>query len=230
MSTTTEFKIKKVQKLSAEVQAASALRQGILDGEIPPATRLTEIRMAEQLGVSRATIRTAFHQLAQEGLIDQIPYTGWAVMSLSAHDAWELYTLRASLEALASKLVATGIREKGTTSPAIARLHEVFSDLEVACKSRKRKRIAEADFALHRTIIDLAGHRRLGEQYAMVEQQIRIYIASSDALLDPASIIEQHRPIVTAISAGDVERAVQAAVEHNEQEGGKLVAHLEAQE
>lgn len=230
MVTGSDFNIPKVQKLSAEVQTASALRQGILDGEIPPGTRLTEIRMAEQLGVSRATIRTAFHHLAQEGLIVQIPYTGWMVMSLSAHDAWELYTLRSSLEALASRLVATEIRKGGVSSTTSARIDDAFGQLKSACAEGSRKKIAAADFALHRTIIDLAGHRRLAEQYAQVEQQVRIYIASSDALLDPTSITGQHRPIVESLLAGDVERAIRAAIEHNEQEGEKLVAHLAALE
>lgn len=228
MSTGPEFNIPKVQKLSAEVQTAAALRQGILEGEIPPGTRLTEIRMAEQLGVSRATIRTAFHQLAQEGLINQIPYTGWMVMSLSAHDAWELYTLRSSLEALASRLVASEIRSGGTPSAMVASIVNAFGRLKAACESGNRKQIADADFALHHTIIDLARHRRLAEQYAQVEQQVRIYIASSDALLDPNSIVGQHRPLVESLSAGDVDRSVRAAVEHNEQEGEKLVAHLSA--
>lgn len=227
MSTGPEFNIPKVHKLSAEVQTASALRQGILDGEIPPGTRLTEIRMAEQLGVSRATIRTAFHQLAQEGLIDQIPYTGWMVMSLSAHDAWELYTLRSSLEALASRLVATEIRSGGASAMS-ARIDDAFGKLKSACTDGSRKQIADADFDLHRTIIDLAGHRRLAEQYAQVERQVRIYIASSDALLDPTTIVGQHHPIVESLTAGDVQRAIRAAIDHNEQEGEKLVAHLAA--
>lgn len=226
MVTGPEFNIPKVQKLSAEVQTAAALRQGILEGEIPPGTRLTEIRMAEQLGVSRATIRTAFHQLAQEGLIDQIPYTGWMVMSLSAHDAWELYTLRSSLEALASRLVASEIRKEGASSTLVPPINNAFRTLKAACGEGSRKQIADADFALHRTIIDLAGHRRLAEQYGQVEQQVRIYIASSDALLDPTSIVGQHRSIVESLLAGDVERAITAAVEHNEQEGEKLVAYL----
>ncbi|RWM07537.1 MAG: GntR family transcriptional regulator [Mesorhizobium sp.] len=227
MTNVGEFKIRKVRKLSAEVQAADALRDGILSGEIPPGARLTEIRMAEQLGVSRATIRTAFHQLTQEGLIDQIPYTGWSVMSLSAHDAWELYTLRSSFEALGSKLVAMRIKAAGPHGAESARLNSVLAALKAACDSGDRKAIAAADFSLHRAIIDLAGHRRLAEQYGEVEQQIRIYIASSDSLVaEPEAILKQHIPIIEALKAGDVELSVRTAIEHNEQEGAKLEAHL----
>ncbi|MDI7862720.1 GntR family transcriptional regulator [Rhizobiaceae bacterium n13] len=227
MAKSDTFKIKKVQKLSAETQTADALRDGIASGEIPPGTRLTEIRMAEQMGVSRATIRTAFHQLVQEGLIDQIPYTGWAVISLSAHDSWELYTLRSSLEALGSKLVAAKMADTNQSAALKSKLDAVFDALKEACLSGNRKKIADADFALHRAIIDLSGHRRLAEQYSRVEQQIRLYIASSDSLVaEPEIIIEQHRPIIEALQAGDVARSVSAAMEHNEQEGAKLEQHL----
>ncbi|KQX02947.1 hypothetical protein ASD01_16770 [Ensifer sp. Root423] len=221
------FKIKKVQKLSAEAQTADALRDGIVSGEIPPGTRLTEIRMAEQLGVSRATLRTAFHQLVQEGLIDQIPYTGWAVVSLSAEDSWELYTLRSSLEALGSKLVAAKMADAGQSVAVRAKLDQVFDGLKEACATGSHRKIADADFALHRAIIDLSGHRRLAEQYSRVEQQIRIYIASSDALVPvPEVIIEQHRPLIESLKAGDVDASIRAAVDHTEQEGAKLERHL----
>jgi len=225
------FEIRKVTKLSAEAQTAASLREGIVSGEIPPATRLTEIRMAEQLGVSRATIRTAFHQLAQEGLMVQTPYTGWAVMSLDSRDAWELYTLRSSLEALAARLVANRHRDQNARAHIATQLDEAFAGLTLACKSGDRSRIANADFSLHRTIIELSEHRRLIGQYANLEQQVRMYIASSDALIaDPAVIIEQHEPIIEALKAGKAQQAVRESIAHNEEEGAKLEAFIRERE
>lgn len=225
------FEIRKVTKLSAEAQAAASLREGIVSGEIPPSTRLTEIRMAEQLGVSRATIRTAFHQLAQEGLIIQTPYTGWAVMSLDSRDAWELYTLRSSLEALAARLVANRLRDQNSRNQIVTQLDEAFNRLISACTSGDRSSIAEADFSLHRIIVELSEHRRLIEQYSKLEQQVHMYIVSSDALIvDPAVIVEQHRPIIEALKAGKVQQAVRESIAHNEEEGAKLEAFLKERE
>ncbi|MCX7865321.1 MAG: GntR family transcriptional regulator, partial [Novosphingobium sp.] len=70
------FVLGKVQKRSAEVQAADKLREAIVSGRIPLGARLTEVSSAEQLGVARSTIRTALHQLVQDGLVIQVPYTG----------------------------------------------------------------------------------------------------------------------------------------------------------
>jgi DNA-binding GntR family transcriptional regulator len=92
--------LKPIRKRSAEAQATDALRDQILRGGARPGSRLTEIGLSQQLSLSRSTVRTALHQLANEGLVVQEPYTDWQVASLSGADAWELYTLRASLEAL----------------------------------------------------------------------------------------------------------------------------------
>ncbi|MDB6454140.1 GntR family transcriptional regulator [Falsirhodobacter sp. 20TX0035] len=223
------FLIRKVHKRSAEVQAAEALRDGIKSGSIPLGARLTEINAAEQMGVSRATIRTALHQLVQEGLVVQVPYTGWTVMTLSAQDAWELYTLRASLEALAARLVAERIRAGDTTTGTL--VLSAFESLKSACLRRVKQEIAMADLELHKAIIDLAGHRRLQDQYSRIEHQIMIYIRSSDDLVGkPEEIVVQHAALIDAIRRGDAEGAEKAAATHNESEGAVLVEALKAKQ
>jgi DNA-binding GntR family transcriptional regulator len=88
--------------------------------------------------------------------------------------------------------------------------------------------IADADFALHKAIIQLAGHRRLQEQYKIVEQQIRLYIISCNAIHpDLDDIVEQHRKLVNAICSGDDKSAEQIARDHNI-DGKALVEHLRA--
>lgn len=209
----------KIQKRSTEMQVADRLRDAIVTGTVPLGTRLTEVSSAEQLGVSRSTIRTAFHQLVQEGLVVQVPYTGWTVMTLSAHDAWELYTLRISLETLAARLVAA----RPEAGPALT---AALTRLEAACAAGNREMIAAADMELHQAIVDLSGHARLADQYSRIQHQIRIYIRSSDALADPQAILAQHRPFIEALIAGDAEAAAVALTAHIESEGAKLVGHL----
>lgn len=226
-----EFSVGKVHKRSAEVQAAEVLRAAIIAGGIPLGARLTEISAAEQLGVARSTIRTAFHQLVQDGLLIQVPYTGWTVMTLSARDAWELYTLRVSLETLAARLVADKVRAGEDAAPIRLALSESFDQLKRACKTRDAAEIAVADMALHKTILALSGHRRLAEQYGRIEHQVLIYIRSSDALVaGPEQIIAQHQPLIDALMAGDAEAATRALTAHIEVEGAILVDHLRISE
>ncbi len=213
----------RIVKMPVETQATDLLRDAIVNGTIPAGSRITEIQLADQLALSRATIRTALHQLAKEGLLILTPYTGWTVISLSSRDVWELYTLRAAVERLAAQLAAQTI-----SSAKSSQLNWAFDGLVKECRRGDGSRIAEADFALHKTIIQMADHTRLSSQYALIEQQIRMYIRSSDALIsDIATIIDQHRPIVDSIIAGNFETAGHLSEQHNLTEGRKLTDHLE---
>ena len=212
-----------IRKRSAEMQAADALRQYLVSGAARPGSRLTELRLSEAFGLSRATVRTALHQVANEGLVLQVPYTGWEVASLSSRDAWELYTLRATLETLGARLLVERL-----TPDLEEKLRTAFDALVDACDADDDATVANKDFDFHKTIAELSGHRRLQEQFRLVEQQIRLYIAWSDALMPSrAEIVETHRPILEAIIARDAERAEHILRDHNEAAGGILVAFLD---
>ncbi|WP_459359151.1 GntR family transcriptional regulator [Roseibium sp. M-1] len=215
-----------IQRTTLDNQAASAIRRRIVEGQIAPGERLTEIGLSEQYELSRGTIRSALRQLVSEGLVIQVPYTGWEVAPLTAKDAWELYTLRSALEALAAGLAADAIAHRGKN-----RLSKGMEEIRRACEKRDKKAAALADFNLHLMVIRLSGHTRLEEQYNLISRQVQRYIVTSDALLpDQFALVEQHQPMVDAILAGDRKRAELLARAHNEKEGQALVKHLQKME
>ena len=57
----------------------SAIREKILTGELQPGCKLTEQKLAEEFGSSRAPIREALRQLEQEGLIEYSRNVGCSV-------------------------------------------------------------------------------------------------------------------------------------------------------
>ncbi len=81
-----------VERRSLDRRAADVLREEILSGRFPPGYRLVETWLAQQLQVSRGTVRAALSELAHQGLVDQVAYTKWSVPDLKAQDAWELYS------------------------------------------------------------------------------------------------------------------------------------------
>ncbi len=217
------MRLEPIKKTPAEQQAADAIRRFILTGGLKPNTRITEAAMAEKLALSRGTIRAALHQLSLEGLIIQVPYTGWTVMPLTARDAWELYTLRASLESLAAGLATDNLDDPGRK-----RLTEAYNRLLSACEKCNHSLVAEADFKLHMEIVAASKHQRLIEQYRIIAQQIRTYIVSSDSTAQDFQIcVDHHQPIVEAILDGRKDDAERLSAEHNLLDGKRLVAQLE---
>jgi DNA-binding GntR family transcriptional regulator len=215
-----------IKKAPLERQAAAALRAKVLSGEFPPGYRLVETWLADQFQLSRGTVRAALSQLVHEGLVEQVAYTRWAVPTLSAKDAWELYTLRSSLEGLAARLVAERM------TPAKAKeLTEAIDAIRKAAAKGDRAAVTERDAELHSLMVRLADHRRLQQQYTIIEQQTRRYIASSNALtVDCAAIVKQHEPIVEALVSGDPDSAEREAKRHNLEEGQTLFKALQAHE
>lgn len=201
------------------------LREQILSGQLVPGQRLTETALASQLEVSRGTLRAALRALAHEGLIQQVAYTKWMLPEFSQADAWELYTLRGTLEGMAARLAA-----QHRTPDCVVSLKAAFERLVAAVASERHTRVAEADLALHKTIVAITGHQRLIDQYRLLEQQVRHYIISSNALImDLNQIVAEHEPIVQAIIDGDPDTAERVAREHNAPEVERAAAALAAE-
>lgn len=211
-----------VEKIPADIKAAEILRNSIVTGIIMPGARITEQNLSKQLQVSRATIRLALYQLSAEGLVVLTPYTGWSVSRLTSQDAWELSTLRAALERMGCIVMTEALTDE--TADELKAAYERFVTI---CKTKSPNEASLADFELHTTIIKLSGNNRLKSLYAQVESQTRMFILSSNELVETSSaIIEQHRPIIKAILSGQARKAGDLMEQHNIEEGKKLIAHL----
>ncbi|MCY1275909.1 HTH-type transcriptional regulator McbR [compost metagenome] len=215
-----------ISKESFDVQTANILREMIVTGNLEAGSRLVEAKLTEQFHVSRGTIRAALQKLHNEGLVSQVPYTGWHVIAIDAQDAWELHNLRRVLDGLAARLAAERI------DPAGAKLLKAaYQRLCQACEVGDAKEIADADFEFHKLIVSLSGHRRLQEHYKLTEQQIRVFIASCDSeFSDYQNIGHRHEGLVEAILAGDADGAERLAKEHNATHGDALINSLRQME
>ena len=91
------------------------LREAIIGNLLPPGSRLLEIQLSKQLGVSRTPMREAFAQLEREGLVTIVPRLGAFVRQMNHRDVDEIYTVRAALEGLAVELAAKNISPSSTT-------------------------------------------------------------------------------------------------------------------
>ena len=76
----------------------------ILIGELKPNIRLTEEKMAKDLGVSSTTIQKAFIRLKNEYLLEGTPFKGVQVKSANLDEALEAYEVRKLNEEHASKI------------------------------------------------------------------------------------------------------------------------------
>jgi len=199
-------------------QATAVIRERILGGVLKAGSRVLEIELAAELGISRGTLRAALQQLSFEGLVVQNRFRSTHVASLTREDAYEIYTLRNTLEAMASKLAAERIDPKGC-----AELDARVSLMSSAVESGSLRGVVEADYEIHRCILRLSGHSRLETHYKLIEPQTRLYLQLTFELdHDLNWILAVHKELVAAIKAGDAVKAEALAKDHNTPDGKRL--------
>jgi DNA-binding GntR family transcriptional regulator len=211
-----------VERRSLAEQAAQILRQGILEGRFLPGSRLLETWLAEQMQLSRGTVRAALRELTHEGLVRAIPYTGWEVAALTLKDARELCTVRAGLEGLAARLAAEAISPENITALIVA-----YDRLVDSARRANHRQCVENDLALHKTMFEMTGNDLLIGLYERIGQQIRMFVAFSDLRSDFDEFVTWHAALVKSIKDGDAAAAERIAVENANRNGDELLAQLE---
>ena len=88
------------------------LRNRILAGSIEPGENLIEMKLAEELGVSRTPIREAFRKLELEGLVFSVPNKGVVVKGISNQDTEDIFAIRMHLEPLAARWVSACVAQE----------------------------------------------------------------------------------------------------------------------
>lgn len=203
-------------------QTTHLLRDRILSGELLPGARILEIDLARELGVSRGTLRAALQQLGFEGLVVQKRFRSSYVTALTARDCYEIYTLRNTLEAMATQLAAAHISNAGRLL-----LDASLDVMATAVRQENRSGVVEADYSFHQCIFELTGHARLQAHYKMIEPQTRLYLRLTATLdYDLEYILKIHRDIARSVKDGDVAGAEALARNHNTQDGERMAAML----
>jgi len=101
------------QDALSDMVVVPTLREAIVGNLLAPGSRLLEIQLARQMGVSRTPVREAFAQLELEGLVTIVARVGVFVRQVTPRDVDEIYTVRSALEGLAVGLAAQNIDELG---------------------------------------------------------------------------------------------------------------------
>jgi DNA-binding GntR family transcriptional regulator len=188
------------------------IRKAIFDGQLELGARLIETSVAEELGVSRGPVREAFLDLAKEGLLVINPRRGASLSTLAPDDIWQIYILRAHLEAL---LVRFGLQHFGPSD--LDYLEGVVE--EMGTLSDGPGEIARAtalDLKFHGRIADACPYPRLREAYQALDAQVGAGIYTVVKVL-PGTLTRmkaKHEPVVRALRTRDLTVAETAVQTH----------------
>lgn len=186
------------------------LREGILTGAIKPGTRMMEVDLAEEMGVSRTPVREAIRKLEKEGLVTIRPRKGAYASDISVKSMMDILEVRSNLEGLAAYLAA------GRMSPERKEaLVKVEQDFEQALRSGDMKEMIHNDTLFHHYVVEGSDNSHLTllvEQLQELVLRFR-YIYYKD-FKRAEEMAPEHRGICQAILDGDAASARDSAFNH----------------
>jgi DNA-binding GntR family transcriptional regulator len=186
------------------------LRDEIISGSLTPGTELHEVALAASFGVSRGPIRDALGRLATEGLVTIRPRRGAVVRALSSDEFIEAYQVREALEIMAVRLAVPKL-----TGEDLDAMERLIEDMAGLADAGDVQGFFEANAAFHQRFFEASGNGMLAGLYRQIRGQIdRHRLRSVELRGELSRSIAEHRAILSAARARDVERAVALASEH----------------
>ncbi len=206
-------------------QVFERLESDIIQGVYPRGEVLTELRLVEQLDVSRTPIREALRRLEQEHLIADTG-KGSVVLGITAEDMLDIMDIRCRIEGLASYYAARNITPEG-----LERLRHTMDLQEFYFERHDNEHLREMDDQFHDAICELSGHAVISDTLVPLHRRIRRYRkASIDDESRTAQVVSEHRAIFDAIAAGDADRASELTTEHTENAKKSMLGRMKDHE
>ena len=184
--------------VSLAEQVFDRLETDILSGKYSPGEILTELKLVNDLGVSRTPIREALHRLEQEHIIEMTP-RGILVLGVSRKDLEDILEIRMRIEGLAAYMAAQRI-----TDEELEELRETIELQEFYVPKHDADRINVMDSKFHLLIYRFTGSVPLYDTLMPLHKKVLKYRkASVENEVRSTYSFQEHRAIFEAIAAHD---------------------------
>ena len=200
------------ENLSEEL--ANSVRQMVVDGTLPAGARINEVRLAQDLGVSRTPLREALARLVREGTLVSAPRIGAFVKPLTIEEFDQIYSIRTLLDPEALRLAGTPSLKQ------LERLTRLNARIEAAADPDT---IIDLDDEWHLLLIESCPNGTLLELISDFMRRTRRYEL---ALMRERKQVEiatkTHRAIISALGRGELEKACEI-LKLNMETGGQPI-------
>jgi DNA-binding GntR family transcriptional regulator len=199
-------------KMSLSDQVKQYILDAIERGELKPGERLVESKIARQFSISQAPVREAISELVSTGFLNREPHKGAVVRMLTDKDMIEIYTVRATLEALAAQQAVEHITDE--------HLHQLRVILEKMLEMAQLQDFistARYDRQFHDLIMEISGNRLLRRIYQNLQLNQFTLITMRRSTQTLEILAQRHQKIIEALESRDPENAKTAMWHHIEE-------------
>ena len=190
--------------------AYERIKGEILDERLLPRQPLIEAELAAKYGMSKTPVREALLSLAREGLVEMSSFRGGRVRDFTADDAREIYELRELLEPFALRRAVPRLTDGDRRS-----LRALLDKAQAAAEGGDRRELSKLNCAFHSSLVARCRNEKVIEILAHLQNHVRVMsMRLWNVRATHLREAEQHRAILTAVEAGQADRAAELIGEH----------------
>lgn len=187
-------------------QISRTLADRIVSGAIEAGAKLRQDHIAEEFGASHVPVREAFRRLEAQGLVVSEPRRGVRVAGFSLDEVREVAEMRAALEVLALRNAAPHLTK--------ALLDQAEDINRASDRAKDVQTWEEANRTFHRLILTPCGMPRLLKAIDDLHTASARFLFSGWRAEWDAPTDRDHKAILAALRAGDVETAASVLARH----------------
>ena len=201
--------MKAFKSTSLADQVFDKLENDIIQGVYPKGEILTELKLVEQLGVSRTPIRDALRRLEQERLIADTG-KGSLVLGITDDDLLDIMNIRERIEGLVAFYAAKNISPEGA-----AELKHLTDLQDFYFSKHDAEHLRQVDDEFHDAICRLSKRTVMSDTLTPLHRKTRRYRRLAMEDWDRTTqTTKEHFAIYQAIVAGDAPLAKKLMKEH----------------
>lgn len=190
---------------------AGQLADEIVQGKLPPGSRLDEQSIARRFGVSRSPVRDALRSLASTRLVGYVTHRGFSVAEVDPATLDDLFEAVSEIEALCARLCA--LRASATDRKRIELLHE---RARASVEHRDAAAYSDLNEEFHHAIYAGARNKTIESTATSLRQRLapfrsRVFFAVDNRM---HRSIEEHAAVVQAILQHDAQAAADRMRDH----------------
>ena len=190
-------------------QVFEKLENDIIQGVYKRGELLTELKLVEQLGVSRTPIREALRRLEQERLIEDTG-KGSRVLGITMEDLEDIMNIRQRIEGLAAYYATVNLTEDG-----LKELSHIVDLQEFYFSKQDKEHLRQVDDAFHDMICSLSKRSVISDTLTPLMRKTRRYRrVAIDNWERTTRTMNEHKQIFQAIASGDAKLAEELTTQH----------------
>lgn len=195
---------------TADERFTDVIRGAIVRGEYAPNQRLIEADLSATFSASRATVRTALLELANEGLVERLPNRGSRVRAISIEEAIEILEVRIGVEGLCAAKTAASV-----SNDEVAEFERLRADMIDSVAEGDLVEYSRLNQLLDQRVRVLSRHATASEVLGRLHaQSVRHQFKLSSRPARAKVSVLEHAGIIDAIVAHDPDAAEKAVRVH----------------